>query len=146
MFHDPSDDAVADARRVLDDDACEELRELRGLMLDRAALLAGRTLWLGGTRTARRRESSQFNCAFLEVETVFDAVDAFWLLLQGCGVGYKPEPGCLFGFTTYIPKLTVIPSTRSSTGAEHNIERYDQVQRRWTIRIGDSERPWGSST
>ena len=83
------DDVISDAGRVLPREACEELGELQGLMRHRAALLAGRTLWLGGTETARRRESSQFNCAFLEIETVFDLVDAFWLLLQGCGVGFK---------------------------------------------------------
>ena len=44
VFHDPTPDAVVDAGRVLDDEACEELRELRGLMRDRAALLAGRYL------------------------------------------------------------------------------------------------------
>lgn len=146
LFHDPSPDPTADAGRLLDTEACEELRELRSLMLDRAALLAGRTLWLGGTPTARRRESSQFNCAFLEVETVYDAVDAFWLLLQGCGVGFKPVPGCLFGFTTYIPKLTVIPSTRASAdGAASNTESYDPSARRWTIRIGDSGEAWAKS-
>lgn len=145
VFHDPSPDPIADAGRVLDGEACEELRELRSLMFDRAALLAGRTLWLGGTETARRRESSQFNCAFLEVETVFDAVDAFWLLLQGCGVGFKPVPGCLFGFTTYIPELTVVPSTRHTTGVEHNTERYDPVRKRWTVRIGDSAEAWAKS-
>ncbi len=155
VFQDPTLDAVGDAGRILDDGACAELRELRSLMLDRAALLAGRTLWLGGTPTARRRESSQFNCAFLEVETVFDAVDAFWLLLQGCGVGYKPVPGCLFGFTTYVPKLTVIPSTRStgpSEGSEgssecmqHNTEHYDAARKRWTIKIGDSAEAWAKS-
>ena len=120
VFGDPMDRCIDDARRVLPEEACRELAELRTLMLNRAALLAGRTLWLGGTETARRRESSQFNCAFLEIETVFDAVDAFWLLLQGCGVGFKPVPGCLYGFATYIPTLRIVPSTRTSAVGNEN--------------------------
>lgn len=61
----------------------EELDELRNLLLERKVAVAGRTLWLGGTDISRRREASMFNCAFTNVETVYDAVDVFWLLLQG---------------------------------------------------------------
>lgn len=77
-------------------DGCE-LEELRKLMLKRKVSLAGRTLWLGGTDVAKRREASQFNCAYLRAETVHDMVDALWLLLQGCGVGAMPIAGTLNG-------------------------------------------------
>jgi len=60
-----------------------ELEELRELMLAKKVLTSGRTLWLGGTDIAKRRESSQFNCAYTDIETVYDVVDALWLLLQG---------------------------------------------------------------
>ena len=60
-----------------------ELEELRDLYLKRIACPSGRTLWLGGTDVAKRREASQFNCSFGQVETVHDVVDAMWLLLQG---------------------------------------------------------------
>lgn len=60
-----------------------ELGELRELMLSRKALPSGRTLWLGGTEISRTRESSMFNCSHSIVETVYDIVDLFWLLLQG---------------------------------------------------------------
>ena len=68
----------------------DELEELSQLMLERKASCSGRTLWLGGTDLAKRRESSMFNCSFTEVETVYDVVDVLWLLMQGCGVGFKP--------------------------------------------------------
>ena len=146
VFNTSTGGSVDDARRVLPEDACRELAELRTLMLDRAALVAGRTLWLGGTDTARRRESSQFNCAFLEIETVFDFVDAFWLLLQGCGVGFKPVPGCLHGFATYIPRLTIVASARECRGGdEQNREMYDADARQWRIVIGDSAEAWAKS-
>jgi ribonucleoside-triphosphate reductase len=61
----------------------EELEEFRQLMLNREVTTSGRTLWLGGTSIAKKRESSQFNCSFTKVETVYDVVDILWLLLQG---------------------------------------------------------------
>ena len=70
-----------------------ELDELRQLMLERKVLMSGRTLWLGGTEVAKRREASQFNCSFTHVETVYDVVDVLWLLMQGCGVGFRPILG-----------------------------------------------------
>lgn len=67
----------------LDKDQELELEKLRELMIERKALPSGRTLWLGGTDISKRREASQFNCAHTVVETVYDVVDIFWLLLQG---------------------------------------------------------------
>ena len=42
-----------------------ELKELRQLLLERKVMVSGRTLWLGGTDVAKKREASQFNCAHL---------------------------------------------------------------------------------
>lgn len=69
--------------QFLDHNQEEELAELKRLLLDRKVAVAGRTLWLGGTPIAKRREASMFNCSFTNVETVYDVVDVFWLLLQG---------------------------------------------------------------
>lgn len=122
-----------------------ELEELRQLMLERKVLMSGRTLWLGGTEVAKRREASQFNCAFTNVETVYDVVDVLWLLLQGCGVGFKPIVGQLTGFQTPIPNVEVIRSVRTTKGGEQeNTESFDE-DGTWTIRIGDSAEAWAKS-
>lgn len=71
------------AKRELLDVEYAELYDLEQLMLDRKVLPSGRTLWLGGTTVSKLREASQFNCAFTQVETVYDVVDVLWLLLQG---------------------------------------------------------------
>lgn len=89
-----------------------ELSFLKRLLENRVATLAGRTLWLGGTELARRRESAMFNCAFGEIRTVGDYVDHFWLLLQGCGTGCRPVPGVIHGYPQPV-ELECIPSTRS---------------------------------
>lgn len=124
----------------------EELSELKQLMLERKVLMSGRTLWLGGTEVAKRREASQFNCSFTNVETVYDVVDVLWLLMQGCGVGFRPIVGQLTGFQKPIPELEVIRSTRTEKdGEQNNSESYDPETGVWTIRIGDSAEAWSKS-
>jgi ribonucleoside-triphosphate reductase (formate) len=121
-----------------------EMDELEELMLGRMVSLAGRTLWLGGTEIVKRREASNFNCSFVEVRTVHDAVDVFWLLLQGCGVGFKPINGALSGFTRRM-EVEVVPSVRVGKGRETNVETFDQATKVWTISIGDSAEAWAKA-
>lgn len=130
----------------------KELAELRGLMLTRKVLTSGRTLWLGGTTVAKTREASQFNCSFTYVESPYDLVDCLWLLLQGCGVGFRPVIGQLTGFQKRITELEVIRSKYTKEdyeaglrGEEHNTETYDAETKTWTIRIGDSAESWAKS-
>lgn len=123
-----------------------ELEELRALLLDRKVNLSGRTRWLGGTSVAQTRESSQFNCSFLEVRTVHDVVDVLWLLLQGCGVGFRPIVGNLNGFGHEIPEIEVVRSTRTGKGGRSkNREKFDPDTGVWTISIGDSAEAWAKS-
>jgi ribonucleoside-triphosphate reductase len=127
-----------------------ELEELREVLLRREGSVSGRTLWLGGTAVAKKREASMFNCAFTKVETVHDVVDAFWLLLQGCGVGFEPVVGTLNGFTQPM-EIELIRSQRAKLeqkkGRETNVETFTQESGKtvWTISIGDSAEAWAKS-
>jgi ribonucleoside-triphosphate reductase len=123
---------------------CGELEELRQLMLERKVMVSGRTLWLGGTDVAKKREASQFNCAHLKVETIHDVVDSLWLLLQGCGVGFTPVVGTLSGFTAPIRTVEILRSKRTKKGGhEGNKESTDSGT--WTITVGDSAEAWAKS-
>jgi len=134
------------AGRELTDVEYAELYDLEQLMLDRKVAMSGRTLWLGGTDVAKTREASQFNCSFTHVETVYDVVDCLWLLLQGCGVGFKPIVGTLNGFSKPIKNIRVVRSTRTAKGGlEHNVETFDQETKTWTIQVGDSAEAWAKS-
>ena len=134
------------AGRDLTDVEYGELYDLEQLMLDRKVAMSGRTLWLGGTDVAKTREASQFNCSFTHVETVYDVVDCLWLLLQGCGVGFKPIVGTLNGFSKPIKNIRVVRSTRTAKGGlEHNVETFDQETKTWTIQVGDSAEAWAKS-
>jgi len=132
--------------RELNDKEYGELYDLEQLMLDRKVSMSGRTLWLGGTNVAQSREASQFNCSFTEVETVYDVVDCLWLLLQGCGVGFKPVVGTLNGFSKPIKNIKVVRSTRTEKGGnEHNVEYWEPETKTWTIQVGDSAEAWAKS-
>lgn len=130
----------------LDDCEFQELEELRENILNRYIAPAGRTLFLGGTELSRRRESCMYNCSFTIVETVYDVVDVLWLLLQGCGVGFKPVTGTLNGFACAIPTIDVIRSTRTvGGGRETNKETWDPDTRTWTVSVGDSAVAWAKA-
>jgi ribonucleoside-triphosphate reductase len=132
--------------RDLNDVEYAELYDLEQLMLDRKVLMSGRTLWLGGTNVAKTREASQFNCSFTHVETIYDVVDVLWLLLQGCGVGFKPIVGTLNGFSKPIKNIRVVRSTRTEKGGcEENVEKWDTETKTWTIQVGDSAEAWAKS-
>lgn len=127
-----------------DDGEYGELEELKQLMLERKVLMSGRTLWLGGTDVAKKREASQFNCSFTNVETVYDVVDVLWLLMQGCGVGFRPIIGQLTGFQKPIEEIEIIRSTRKEKGGKtENTETFEDGV--WTIQIGDSAEAWSKS-
>ena len=62
-------------KRELLDTEFSELYDLEQLMLQRKVSMSGRSLWLGGTSVAQKREASQFNCSFTQVETIYDIVE-----------------------------------------------------------------------
>ena len=131
----------------LTQDELKELEELRDLMVERKATVSGRTLWLGGTNVAKTREASQFNCSFGRSETVHDIVDQFWLLLQGCGVGFEPVRGTLNGFAKPV-EVEIIRSIRTDKGFPDNQERTyndDDGKKVTHIKIGDSAEAWAKS-
>jgi adenosylcobalamin-dependent ribonucleoside-triphosphate reductase len=122
----------------------DELEELRGLMYATKALPSGRTLWLGGTDIAKRREASQFNCSFERVQTVHDVVDASWLLLQGCGVGAHATVGTLNGFSQPV-EIEIIRSTRTGKGRDTNKLTFEDNGDTARLEIGDSAEAWAKS-
>lgn len=141
--------AIGPSNDGLSSSQWNELDELKEILMNREASVSGRTLWLGGTEIAKRREASMFNCAYLQVETIADVVDAIWLLMQGCGVGFTPKVGTLSGFSQPIPQVDVTRSARTLSqwtegdrGGEFNRVNYDPATGTWKLKIGDSAEAW----
>jgi len=121
-----------------------ELDDLYDIFYSLEASPSGRTRWLGGTEIAKTREASQFNCSFNTIRTPSDVVDAFWLLLQGCGVGFKPEMGLLRGFHKPV-KVSVQRSHRLKKGGRETTELQNPTQGHYTLSVGDSAEAWAVS-
>ena len=130
--------------RQLHEEELDELDELYEIFYNLEASPSGRTRWLGGTDVAKTREASQFNCSFNTVRTPSDVVDAFWLLLQGCGVGFKPETGVLRGFHRPVT-VTTIRSKRLKKGGRENTCLDRLVKGEYRLTIGDSAEGWAKS-
>lgn len=133
-------------KRSLNDEENDELAQLRQLMDDGLLTMSGRVKWLGGTDIVKERSSAAFNCSFTKIENPADFVDVFWLLLQGCGVGFKPVPGLLSGFSKNLKTIHVLTSNRTDKGGQENTtEKYDHEAKTWTLTVGDSAKSWAKS-
>ena len=123
-----------------------EIETLRNYMMQRKVTFGGRVLWLAGTDLVRRREISMFNCSGIVIRTIHDVVDAFWLLLNGAGVGFVPVPGVLNGFSRPINDIEVIRSQqKGKSNEDQNTETWDPENKIWKIIIGDSGEAWAKS-
>jgi adenosylcobalamin-dependent ribonucleoside-triphosphate reductase len=133
-------------KRPLNDEENDELAQLRQLMDNGLLTMSGRVKWLGGTDIVKERSSAAFNCSFTKIENPADFVDVFWLLLQGCGVGFKPIPGLLSGFSKNLKTVHVLTSNRTDKGGQENTtEKYDHETKTWTLTVGDSAKSWAKS-
>lgn len=133
-------------QRALNEAEEDELSELRGLMEAKRVSASGRVKWMGGTALVRERAAGAFNCSFSVAYTPADLVDIFWLLLNGCGVGFKPVVGLLSGFPSSIKRVTVAPSFRTERGGqEHSSEHIDMEAGTWRIVFGDSAKGWAKA-
>lgn len=132
--------------RELNDDEVVELGDLYALMVQRKALPAGRILWMGGTEQVKKTEIAMFNCSFAVVRDVYSAVDAFYLLLNGCGVGFRPEAGLLNGFAKPV-QIDVIRSWRTDNGVPENSDWFSEKDgvRTWQLLVGDSGVAWAKA-
>src|SRR5581483_1277094 len=114
--------------------------------LQRKSLVAGRTLFLGGTPYAYERACCNFNCCYSPVESIYDVVDVAWLLLNGCGVGFRPQVGVLHGYVGGPPELILVPSLKQAQekGNPLNVETKpnDSNGWTWTLKVGDSAESW----
>jgi adenosylcobalamin-dependent ribonucleoside-triphosphate reductase len=132
--------------RPLNDSETRELLELRTLIANKKVSMSGRVKWLGGTDLIKERASGAFNCSFTIVGNPADLCDVFWLLLQGCGVGFRPRTGLLTGLPASISEVKVVPSTRTDKGgAEDSVSIVDRENSTWTIKFGDSAKAWAKA-
>ena len=135
------------------EDKQKEAEELFDNVFNLNVFPSGRTLFVGGTEAVRLNPSANFNCSFTVVDSIKSFVDAMYLLMLGCGVGYSVEKQYIdklpefYSVTTKVihedylavPKKDRLENTVIKI--EHN-EISKASGRTIYITIGDSKNGW----
>lgn len=107
---------------------------------------AGRTLWIGGTKAAEKFPMANFNCSFRVIDSLDAFTEIFYLLMLGCGTGFRILPDDVAKLPKFIKrgKLEHAPY-------EYNGDEFSEAQTRsfyldtmhlHIIRVGDSKEGW----
>lgn len=128
----------------------EELIAEAELMFDKMfnleVLPAGRSMWIGGTEAGKKFAEANFNCSYLNIESIRDFCDVFALLLCGCGVGFGVREENVSKLPKFRTDIEVehadykplLPSMRE----EYTGYNVDLAPGLITITIGDSKEAW----
>ncbi|SFI38230.1 ribonucleoside-diphosphate reductase alpha chain/ribonucleoside-triphosphate reductase [Tindallia magadiensis] len=126
----------------------EEAEKLYDNVFRLKQFLSGRTFWVGNTDVAKNYPMSNYNCAFIIVNSLSSLKELFYLLMLGSGVGAR----ILYSDVASIPKvrcdyelihkdyMPVPPSLR-----EDNTSIQFMHNNTVKITVGDSKEGWTQS-
>ncbi len=126
----------------------EEAEEIYDNMFNLKQFLSGRTLWVGGTKVAYEYPMSNFNCAFLIIDSIKAFRELFYLLMIGAGVGFRALKRDVKLLPKFRTNIEVIHQDYISIPKE---ERVDHTSVEFIdnntveIAIGDSKEGWADS-
>ena len=109
--------------------------------------LSGRTFWVGGTQVAYKYPCSNFNCAFIIINSIKSFEELFYLLMVGTGVGVRV-------LKADVDKLPKIKNNIDIIHKEYNPlpkdgrEDYTSLKFKKdiaTIVVGDSKEGWSKA-
>ncbi len=80
----------------------KEAEELFDAIFNMRVFPAGRTLWIGGTKSAISTPSANFNCSFRTIDSISAIAEGFYLLLLGSGFGFSIEKQYIEHFPALI--------------------------------------------
>lgn len=129
----------------------DEAERLFDAMFNLKMFLSGRTLWVGGTESSKKYPSSNFNCAYTNIESINDICEVFYLLMLGCGVGFS-------ALKEQCDKLPEFNTNINVIHEDYYIENFNEYNRvfnnsidetflthincEYNICIGDSKEAW----
>ena len=121
----------------------KEAEELFDHIFNLKVFPAGRTLWVGGTESAKKFGESQFNCCGAIVNELEIFGDFFQLLLCGCGIGLNIEDLEVVKLPRLVSKVSVTHEPYNTIYPNKKVEDTfwddsDGVR----IIIGDSREGW----
>jgi len=109
--------------------------------------LSGRTNWIGGTPVAYKFPLANFNCAFEVIKRFEDFTELFYLLMIGCGVGFRSLPADVEQIEGY--RLDVTTRHRQyrmfTLGNQETVDFTSLIienNDKAIIKVGDSKEGW----
>lgn len=125
----------------------EEAEKLYDNVYHMRQFMAGRTLWIGGTKVAEEYPLANYNCAFEAIDSYHAYHDLFYLLMVGSGVGVR----VLKEDAEKLPYIrTDIEILHKAYEAKPKAERLEFTDVTFTktaatIAIGDSKEGWAQA-
>ncbi|WP_082890893.1 ribonucleoside-triphosphate reductase, adenosylcobalamin-dependent [Brevibacillus sp. SKDU10] len=114
-------------------------------MFNLRQFLSGRTLWVGGTEAGASYSLGQFNCSFVNIRSWSDLGDLFYLLMVGCGVGFKCTKEFAAGLAPIRTNTTLINAPYEPVPVDRRLERtkVTELDNGYVkIYVGDSKEGW----
>jgi adenosylcobalamin-dependent ribonucleoside-triphosphate reductase len=125
----------------------KEAEELFDNMFHLRQFPSGRTLWVGGTEVAELFPMSNYNCAFLVMDSFEGFCELFYLLMIGAGVGFRTMPydvEKIPSFRTGIKLISKpyrpVPKDKRREFTSLKVDRDKAI-----IIVGDSKEGWVSA-
>lgn len=125
----------------------EEAQELFSRIYHLKLFPAGRSLWVGGTKATEKFATAVFNCAALPIDSFEAFCEVFYLLLNGCGVGFSIEEQ----FVSTLPRLAggiaiasvynAVPKALRKEESSKDID-FGMTYQNVYITVGDSKEGW----
>jgi adenosylcobalamin-dependent ribonucleoside-triphosphate reductase len=109
---------------------------------------AGRTMWIGGTESAKKFGEANFNCSFIVVDKLEAFVETFHLLMVGSGVGFRVLPEDVAKLPVFNTDVVVAHKPYHGKAKAERIEDTlvfedtDSGKTSVLIVIGDSKAGW----
>lgn len=121
-----------------------EPEELFDAIFNMRIFPAGRSMWIGGTKSAASTPLANFNCSFRVIDSFDAMVEGFYLLMVGAGFGFR----VLREDVTEIPAINsdIVLSNKPYNPKEPHERREDTVSFEgdgtYLIVVGDSKQGW----
>lgn len=122
----------------------EEAEKLFDNMYNLKQFLAGRTLWVGDTESAKKFPMSNFNCSFLKIDSIKSYCDMFYLLMLGSGVGFRTFKEDVDKLPKFRKNITLTHKPYTPIKKEDRQEDTTYSENRYfaELVVGDSKEGW----
>lgn len=129
----------------------KEAEELFDQIFNLKLFPAGRTLWVGGTKAAEKFPMANYNCSFRVIDDLDAFGEIFYLLMLGCGTGFRILPEDVAKLPIFYPGIELelvsepdyAASSYGITKLETTSIQYDIENNNWArITVGDSKEGW----